>query len=180
MIKSKKWLCRQRLFWWRQNCLPEFLPFVCFILFFKNLTFRNKFWKFRNRPSFLDVSLFILHIYSDHTRNLEHNDRSIHCRTEIMAARRERSCCSSAGLIDWLINNPMQAWVTSLSTGDKTALIDLHPSIWRTTPRMDVLHQNIRWQNEYRKMIYTRSLTRGELPGVNTKPWPQTKSGRFY
>ena len=50
---------------------------------------------------------------------------------------------------------PQQAWLESLNTIDeqKLGLIDLHPDVFGTQPRIDILHQNVVWQTKYKKVV---------------------------
>jgi len=73
-----------------------------------------------------------------------------------------------------------QAWVTSLDTiaEQKHGIVDLHPDVFRTFPRIDILHQNINWQNKYRSVSFIKALSRAEMPGGGRKPWPQKGLGK--
>ena len=53
---------------------------------------------------------------------------------------------------------PRQAWLETLNTIDeqRVGLIDLHPEVFGTQPRIDILHQNIEWQRKYRKVVRKR------------------------
>eukprot|EP00493_Phyllostaurus_siculus_P001024 UN01031 len=53
-----------------------------------------------------------------------------------------------------------QAWLESLSTIDdvKLGIVDLHPEIFATTPRIDMLWQNVQWQMRYRKCGLQKSI----------------------
>ncbi|KAF1752298.1 hypothetical protein GCK72_018852 [Caenorhabditis remanei] len=75
-----------------------------------------------------------------------------------------------------------QAWVSSLETieDEKLGLVDLHPDIFRATPRIDILHRNLTWQSVYRNVQMTKMLTKAEMPGGGRKPWPQKKTGRAH
>ncbi|UYV74769.1 MRPL4 [Cordylochernes scorpioides] len=76
---------------------------------------------------------------------------------------------------------PLQeTWVEDLDTIDhqKRGLVKLHPSVFGVFPRVDVIHSNIRWQQLYKHVDYTRGLTRAEMPGGGRKPWPQKGMGR--
>ncbi|CAI2353568.1 unnamed protein product [Caenorhabditis sp. 36 PRJEB53466] len=75
-----------------------------------------------------------------------------------------------------------QAWISSLETVDeeKIGLVDLHPDIFRTAPRIDILHRNLTWQSVYRNVQMTKMLTKAEMPGGGRKPWPQKKTGRAH
>lgn len=75
-----------------------------------------------------------------------------------------------------------QVWLSSLETiqEEKLSLIDLHPDIFRVTPRLDLLHRNIVWQSVYRNVQLTKQLSKAEMPGGGQKPWPQKKTGRAH
>jgi len=73
-----------------------------------------------------------------------------------------------------------QAWVTSLTSVDeqRVGLIDLNPEIFRRRLRLDVLLENINWQERYRCVSFTKAFNRAEMPGSGKKPWPQKGTGR--
>ncbi|KRY77391.1 39S ribosomal protein L4, mitochondrial [Trichinella pseudospiralis] len=73
-----------------------------------------------------------------------------------------------------------EAWLTSLNKVEETRvdLIPLNPTIFRVFPRIDILHQNIVWQLNYRSVSFIKALTRAEMPGGGRKPWPQKGTGR--
>uniref|UniRef100_A0A1I7VM49 Large ribosomal subunit protein uL4m n=1 Tax=Loa loa TaxID=7209 RepID=A0A1I7VM49_LOALO len=75
-----------------------------------------------------------------------------------------------------------QAWVTTLAKKQESRvdLISLHPCIFRTMPRIDLLHRNITWQENYRNLAITKQLSKKEMPGGGHKPWPQKKTGRHH
>ncbi|ESN98567.1 hypothetical protein HELRODRAFT_101733 [Helobdella robusta] len=75
---------------------------------------------------------------------------------------------------------PRQAWLETLSTkdGKKLGLIDLHSDIFGVFPRVDVLWQNVIWQQTYRKIDYRIAKNRAEMRGGGHKPWPQKGTGR--
>ncbi|KAM3723960.1 Uncharacterized protein ACO02O_07130 [Dirofilaria immitis] len=95
---------------------------------------------------------------------------------------------TSEELALWKIerNNPFieipQAWVTTLTEKKESRvdLINLHPDIFRTMPRIDLLHRNITWQENYRNLAITKQLSKKEMPGGGHKPWPQKKTGRHH
>lgn len=70
---------------------------------------------------------------------------------------------------------PRQVWLENLDTIDekKLALLELHPDIFGATPRVDIIHQNIRWQRNYRYVSFANSLIKFECKGGGRKPWPQ-------
>lgn len=75
---------------------------------------------------------------------------------------------------------PKQAWLESLATleNEKLGILDLHPDVFGTYPRIDILHKNVQWQLKYGKISYEKVLSRAEMPGGGRKPWPQKKTGR--
>lgn len=75
---------------------------------------------------------------------------------------------------------PRQAWVENLDAVElvKLGIVDLHPSVFATPPRIDILHQNVRWQRNYRRVRYAKTKSRAEMKGGGRKPWPQKGTGR--
>ncbi|PAV79880.1 hypothetical protein WR25_22325 [Diploscapter pachys] len=75
-----------------------------------------------------------------------------------------------------------KAFVSTLKEKQETrvGIVDLHPDIFRVSPRIDILHQNVVWQQKYRNVILTKQLTRAEMPGGGRKPWPQKRTGRSH
>ncbi|RZF46650.1 hypothetical protein LSTR_LSTR014986 [Laodelphax striatellus] len=75
---------------------------------------------------------------------------------------------------------PRQAWVENLDTVEekKLGLIDLHPNVFGVMPRLDIIYENMLWQQKYRRVEYHSLRTRAEMPGGGRKPWPQKGQGR--
>ncbi|GLV32701.1 mitochondrial ribosomal protein L4 [Carabus blaptoides fortunei] len=75
---------------------------------------------------------------------------------------------------------PRQIWVENFDTIDerKLGIIQLHPNIFATNPRIDIIHQNVRWQRLYRFVSYAHTKIRSEVRGGGRKPWPQKGMGR--
>jgi len=75
---------------------------------------------------------------------------------------------------------PRQAWVDSLATieSQRLGMVDLHPDVFATYPRIDILAKNIRWQKTYREIDYRFEPNRAEMTGGGAKPWPQKGTGR--
>uniref|UniRef100_A0A914WZ06 Large ribosomal subunit protein uL4m n=1 Tax=Plectus sambesii TaxID=2011161 RepID=A0A914WZ06_9BILA len=73
-----------------------------------------------------------------------------------------------------------QAWLSTLEDKHdrKIGLLDLHPDVFRAPPRLDIVHRNIVWQQNYRNVQFTKTLTRAEMPGGGKKPWPGKRMGR--
>uniref|UniRef100_A0A6P7GVF5 Large ribosomal subunit protein uL4m n=1 Tax=Diabrotica virgifera virgifera TaxID=50390 RepID=A0A6P7GVF5_DIAVI len=75
---------------------------------------------------------------------------------------------------------PRQVWLESLDTIDdkKLGILELHPDVFATNPRIDIIHQNVRWQSLYRYVSYAHTKSRFEVRGGGRKPWPQKGLGR--
>ncbi|XP_017781755.1 PREDICTED: 39S ribosomal protein L4, mitochondrial [Nicrophorus vespilloides] len=75
---------------------------------------------------------------------------------------------------------PRQVWIENLDTIDekKLGLIDLHPDVFAANPRIDIIHQNVRWQSLYRYVSFAHTKVRSEVRGGGRKPWPQKGMGK--
>nr|CAG4647434.1 EOG090X0EDZ [Megafenestra aurita]SVE92674.1 EOG090X0EDZ [Megafenestra aurita] len=75
---------------------------------------------------------------------------------------------------------PRQVWISNMDTveEEKLGLIDLHPEVFAERPRVDIIHENVRWQQLYRYVSYAHTKTREEVRGGGKKPRPQKGSGR--
>lgn len=75
---------------------------------------------------------------------------------------------------------PVQAWVESLRgyEQERVGLAELHPDVFATAPRLDVLHQVAIWQRNFKRISYAKTKTRAEVRGGGRKPWQQKGSGR--
>ena len=75
---------------------------------------------------------------------------------------------------------PRQVWIENLDTieEEKRGLIELHPDIFATKPRIDIIHQNVEWQRKYRYVSFAHTKVRSEVRGGGRKPWPQKGLGR--
>ncbi|CAO2635932.1 39S ribosomal protein L4, mitochondrial [Lemmus lemmus] len=75
---------------------------------------------------------------------------------------------------------PVQAWVESLRgfEQERVGLAELHPDVFATAPRLDVLHQVATWQKNFKRISYAKTKTRAEVSGGGRKPWQQKGSGR--
>ncbi|XP_023029180.1 mitochondrial ribosomal protein L4 [Leptinotarsa decemlineata] len=73
-----------------------------------------------------------------------------------------------------------QVWLESLDTIDerKLGLLELHPKVFAVNPRIDIIHQNARWQTMYRFVSYAHTKKRFEVRGGGRKPWPQKGLGK--
>lgn len=70
---------------------------------------------------------------------------------------------------------PRQVWLENFDTVDeiKLGLLDLHPDVFGVAPRIDIIHQNVRWQQLYRFVSFAHTKVRSEVRGGGRKPWPQ-------
>ncbi|XP_035672488.1 39S ribosomal protein L4, mitochondrial-like [Branchiostoma floridae] len=75
---------------------------------------------------------------------------------------------------------PVYSWLETLGDikDEKLGMVELHPDVFATHPRMDILHRCVRWQYLYRKINYDFARTRAEMRGGGRKPWPQKGTGR--
>lgn len=73
---------------------------------------------------------------------------------------------------------PRQVWLETLETIDekKLTILELHPDIFAQAPRIDLIHQNVRWQANYRYVSNANSKIKFEVRGGGKKPWPQKGS----
>lgn len=80
-------------------------------------------------------------------------------------------------------SQPRQAWVEELSDTKQVPgpgqMIELHPDVWAVRPRLDIIQDNIDWQEKYQKVDYNFVKDRYELKLLGVKrPWPQKGMGR--
>lgn len=75
---------------------------------------------------------------------------------------------------------PVQAWIESLRgyEQERVGLTELHPDVFSTAPRLDILHQVAIWQKNFKRISYAKTKTRAEVRGGGRKPWVQKGSGR--
>ncbi|VDD77036.1 unnamed protein product [Mesocestoides corti] len=76
---------------------------------------------------------------------------------------------------------PRQVWVESLRDAENqyVDIVDLHPDVFATFPRFDLVHKNLYWQAHYRIVDWRCITTRAELlHRSRRKPWPQKGTGR--
>ena len=65
--------------------------------------------------------------------------------------------------------------------GDGEEILELHPDVWAVYPRIDIIHKNICWQNDYNKVNYIHTKSVQEMIytyGGGAKPWQQKGTGR--
>lgn len=72
-------------------------------------------------------------------------------------------------------DKPRQIWLENLNTIEeiKLGILDLHPQIFGANPRIDIIQQNVRWQQLYRYVSFAHTKVRSEVRGGGRKPWPQ-------
>lgn len=74
----------------------------------------------------------------------------------------------------------VKKWVDNFSsvkpTFDEVAC--LNPRLFDVHPKMDHLHQVVKWQKTYREVDYAWTRTRAEIGKGKKKPWPQKGTGR--
>lgn len=75
---------------------------------------------------------------------------------------------------------PREVWVENLDTieENKLGIFELHPMVYAATPRIDIIHQNVLWQRNYRWVSWAHTKTRAEVRGGGRKPHPQKGGGR--
>jgi len=78
---------------------------------------------------------------------------------------------------------PQEAWIETLDSveGDRLGLKALHQDVFAVYPRVDIIHQNVKWQRTYNKIDYNHVLNVKEMIakyGGGGKPWPQKGTGR--
>lgn len=73
-----------------------------------------------------------------------------------------------------------QAWLESLRRYDEEhlGLVDLHPDVFAVPPRIDILHQVVTWQKNFKRISHAKTKTRAEVRGGGRKPWRQKGGGR--
>jgi len=76
--------------------------------------------------------------------------------------------------------SPRQVWISNLDAveEEKLGMINIHPDVFASLPRVDVLHENIRWQQLYRHVSYANTKVKHEVRGGGRKPRPQKGMGR--
>jgi len=73
-----------------------------------------------------------------------------------------------------------QAWVSDLDTikENPSTIIDLHPQVFGSRPRIDLIHENVVWQKKYKYVSYANTKVTAEVCMSGKKPWPQKGQGR--
>ncbi|KAK6640303.1 hypothetical protein RUM44_011989 [Polyplax serrata] len=75
---------------------------------------------------------------------------------------------------------PREIWIENMDTikEEKRGLVHLNPKIFATLPRLDLIHENVKWQVQYRKVVLYSVPTRSERRGGGRKPRPQKGTGK--
>uniref|UniRef100_A0A8C5MPD4 Large ribosomal subunit protein uL4m n=1 Tax=Leptobrachium leishanense TaxID=445787 RepID=A0A8C5MPD4_9ANUR len=75
---------------------------------------------------------------------------------------------------------PKPVWLDTLKdSGDQPlGLVHLHPDVFAVPPRIDILHQVVTWQRNFKRISHAKTKTRAEVRGGGRKPWSQKGSGR--
>lgn len=75
---------------------------------------------------------------------------------------------------------PRQAWIENINdtAEKKLGIITLNPAVFAAAPRIDIIHQNVRWQRLYRWVSFAHTKSRAERRGGGRKPWPQKGLGK--
>ncbi|XP_068216226.1 large ribosomal subunit protein uL4m [Palaemon carinicauda] len=76
---------------------------------------------------------------------------------------------------------PREAWIETLdrdAISSQVGLMNLHPDVFSAFPRLDIIHENVIWQQKYRMVNYAQTKVLHEVRGGGKKPWRQKGSGR--
>ena len=73
---------------------------------------------------------------------------------------------------------PIEVWVRSFETGEKTGIMKLNNLVFGARPRLDIMHRVVVWQRAKRRAGNAKVKDRGEVAGGGRKPWRQKGSGR--
>ncbi|KAM5172699.1 large ribosomal subunit protein uL4m [Mantella aurantiaca] len=76
--------------------------------------------------------------------------------------------------------SPKPVWLESLTNQEQEphGLVHLHPDVFDVPPRIDVLHQVVCWQKNFKRISHAKTKTRAEVRGGGRKPWVQKRTGR--
>ncbi|KAM8972995.1 large ribosomal subunit protein uL4m isoform 1-T1 [Pelodytes ibericus] len=76
--------------------------------------------------------------------------------------------------------SPKPVWLETLRDDEdqQQGLAHLHPDVFSIPPRIDILHQVVTWQKNFKRISYAKTKTRAEVRGGGRKPWQQKGSGR--
>lgn len=76
---------------------------------------------------------------------------------------------------------PREAWIENLDSSvapSQVGLMKLHPDVFAAYPRLDIIHENVVWQQKYRMVNYAQAKVLHEVRGGGKKPWPQKGTGK--
>jgi large subunit ribosomal protein L4 len=78
---------------------------------------------------------------------------------------------------------PQESWVQSLNSiqGERLKIKSLHQDVFAVYPRIDIIHENVKWQRSYSRIDYNHVKNVKEMIhyyGGGAKPWPQKGTGR--
>lgn len=75
---------------------------------------------------------------------------------------------------------PRQVWIENMDTTStqRKGIAELHPEVFAGEPRIDLIHQNVIWQQKYKYVSFASTKSRAEVSGGGRKPWPQKGMGR--
>lgn len=107
----------------------------------------------------------------------------------VVGCATHRTFCTSPTIVpvmdkflDRVNQLPRQVWIEGMETVDvhRKGIMELHPSVFATTPRIDVIHQNVLWQKNYKWVRFDEARNRAEMPGGGRKPWPQKGNAKAH
>lgn len=75
---------------------------------------------------------------------------------------------------------PREVWIENFNTvqEEKLGIMELHPDVYGAMPRIDLIHQNVVWQQKFHRVSFAHTKVRSERCGGGRKPWPQKGLGR--
>lgn len=75
---------------------------------------------------------------------------------------------------------PREVWIENFNTvqEEKLGIMELHPAVYGAMPRIDIIHQNVIWQQKFHRVSFAHTKVRSERRGGGRKPWPQKGMGR--
>ena len=99
----------------------------------------------------------LLYHYPDDYHNKMQFNSSIHSGTSFV--NRPSIPILTSRKLDFppKFRSPRQVWISNLDAveEEKLGMINIHPDVFASLPRVDVLHENIRWQQLYRHVVST-------------------------
>lgn len=75
---------------------------------------------------------------------------------------------------------PREVWIENMDTTavQRKGIMELHPDVFATEPRIDFIQRNAVWQQKYKYVSFAHAKSRAEKRGGGRKPWPQKGMGR--